>query len=109
MAEKPTSKPIVTSDLFKDSFLIGDKGMGRRAFSFTIAFLLIFSIMAAMVVLPLLGSTNLPEVEVYSAFLAPPPPPHHLLLPLLKKPVPNAQEHALSLFRLKPTSNPVSS
>ncbi|HDJ23234.1 MAG TPA: hypothetical protein ENF17_05010, partial [Candidatus Aminicenantes bacterium] len=72
MAEKTKPKEEIP-DIFKDSFFKGEKGRARRAIAFPIAFLLHATLVAAMIVIPLLNTTNLPEVEVYSAFLAPPP------------------------------------
>ncbi|MEE8604461.1 MAG: hypothetical protein V3S65_03735, partial [Candidatus Aminicenantaceae bacterium] len=76
MAEKikPKSREEIPY-LFKDSFITGEKGNFRKAIAFPIALLLHVSIVAAMIVIPLLNTGNLPQVEVYSAFLAPPPPP----------------------------------
>ena len=76
MAEKnkPKSKEEIPG-LFKDSFITGEKGKFRKAFAFPVALLLHVSLIAAALVVPLLNTGNLPNVEVYSAFLAPPPPP----------------------------------
>jgi len=64
--------------LFKDSFFSAEKSRATKALAFPIAFLLHATLVAAMIVLPLLQTENLPTVEVYSTFLAPPPPPHLL-------------------------------
>ncbi|TET25571.1 MAG: hypothetical protein E3J76_01230, partial [Candidatus Aminicenantes bacterium] len=62
-------------EIFKDSFFISEKATARKAFAFPFAFFLHAAIIIAMLVIPLLSTSNLPTVEVYSAFLAPPPPP----------------------------------
>ncbi|MFQ6108032.1 MAG: hypothetical protein ACE5L7_00570, partial [Candidatus Aminicenantales bacterium] len=74
MAEKkkPTKEEI--PHIFKDSFFIAEKGGRRKAFAFPVALFIHAILVAAMVVLPLLSTGSLPQVEVYSAFLAPPPP-----------------------------------
>ncbi|MFC2158363.1 hypothetical protein ACFLT9_11050, partial [Acidobacteriota bacterium] len=71
MAEKakPTTRDSQIPKMFKDSFVMSDHGRARRAVAFPIAFLFHASLVAAMIVMPLLDTTNLPTVEVYSAFL----------------------------------------
>ncbi|MGC9056720.1 MAG: TonB family protein, partial [Candidatus Saccharicenans sp.] len=61
--------------LFKDSFFKAESGIKRKALALPIAIVLHAIFVAAIIVIPLLSTDQLPKVEVYSAFLAPPPPP----------------------------------
>lgn len=75
MAEQPKPKPKTAGaipDLFKDSFFISEKLGARRAFAFPVALIIHAIIVGALIVIPLLSTSELPRVEVYSAFLAPP-------------------------------------
>ncbi|HOF83664.1 MAG TPA: hypothetical protein PLL55_07765, partial [Candidatus Aminicenantes bacterium] len=78
MAEqtKPTS-PVKerTADIFDESFFVAGKAAGRKALAFPVAVVLHLILVVALVVLPLLSVSNLPQIEITSAFLAPPPPP----------------------------------
>ena len=76
MVEK--TKPQKTNeipDMFKDSFFIAQKQTARKAFALPFALIVHVLIIAALIVIPLMSTGGLPQVEIYSAFLAPPPPP----------------------------------
>ena len=75
MVEKKMPQKNDVPELFKDSFFVGEKQAARRAFAFPLALITHLAILGALVVLPLIStSTDLPRVEITSAFLAPPPP-----------------------------------
>ena len=61
-------------EIFKDSFFVAKKQTARRAFALPVALIVHAVAIVALVVIPLLSTGSLPEVQVYSAFLAPPPP-----------------------------------
>ncbi len=101
-AQEKQRTPEKESVFFKDSFIRGETGTVRKAIAFPVAFLLHASLVLAAVVIPLLNTANLPEVEVYSAFhhlLH-----HHLLLQQKRKAGQKAGT-ASSLSRPNPTSN----
>ncbi len=107
MAEQKQAKKQ-EAVLFSDSIIKRDKGIVRKFIAFPLAFLLHASIVFAAIVIPLLNTTNLPSVEVYSAFLAPPLPlPRPPRLQLKRKRVPK-EAPASNLFRQRPRSNLVS-
>ena len=84
MAEKVKSRnKKEIPHIFKDSFFVPEKSRGRKFFAFPVALMFHAVLVAAMVVLPLLSTSNLPTVEVYSAFLAPPPPPPPIILAIV--------------------------
>ena len=65
MAEKTESKrKEEIPEIFKDSFFIADKGIGRKTFAFSVSFLLFAFITVALIVTPLLRRGQLPEIEV---------------------------------------------
>ncbi|MFC2165293.1 hypothetical protein ACFLT2_09890, partial [Acidobacteriota bacterium] len=67
MADKlgPNQK---TPDMFRDSFFTAEKGYGRKFIAFMTSFILFASLGAAMIIIPLLNPSDVPTVEVYSAF-----------------------------------------
>ena len=66
-AQEKQRTPEKESAFFKDSFIRGEKGTARKAIAFPVAFLFHASLVLAAVVIPLLNTTNLPDVEVYIA------------------------------------------
>ena len=75
MGETAKPKKNQPPKIFEDSFFRAERGTLRKAIAFPLAFLFHASIVLAALVIPLMNTSNLPDVEVYSAFLAPPPPP----------------------------------
>jgi hypothetical protein len=78
MAEQPKPKTPVREEIpamFKDSFFVAGKGGKRKAVALPIALFLHTILVAVLIVAPLLSTSNLPKIEITSAFLAPPPPP----------------------------------
>lgn len=78
MAEQPkpkSSSPDAIPAIFSDSFFIGMNASARRAFAFPVALIVHIILVGVLVVIPLLSTSNLPKIEITSAFLAPPPPP----------------------------------
>jgi protein TonB len=80
MAEVKKSSPKSEEipAFFKDSFFRNDPSNKRKALAFPIAFFVHAIFVVTLVVIPLLSTSELPTIEVISAFLAPPvsaPPP----------------------------------
>ena len=61
--------------MFKDSFIQGEKNIGVKAMVFPLSVTAHFILALMLVIIPLLNPGAAPQVEIYSAFLAPPPPP----------------------------------
>ncbi len=74
MAEQKQAK-TQKAVLLSDSLIKPEQGLMRRMVACPLAFLFHASLVVSAVIIPLLNTTNLPSVEVYSAFLAPPSPP----------------------------------
>jgi len=70
---KPFKKEKIPA-FFKDSFFVADRGSIRKAIALPIALVVHVSLVAAIIIIPLLNTGELPQIEIYSAFLAPPPP-----------------------------------
>jgi len=73
--EKMHTAPKQEGKMFKDSMIKADKNVGIKFLVFPFSLTLHAAIVLMMLILPLLNTGNLPQVEIYSAFLAPPPPP----------------------------------
>ena len=67
--------PEKEAKMFKDSFIVGGKNYWLKALVFPVSLVTHVIIAALLIIMPMLNTGSLPEVEVYSAFLAPPPPP----------------------------------
>ncbi|MFW6131491.1 MAG: energy transducer TonB [Candidatus Aminicenantaceae bacterium] len=75
MPKKEASrKKYEENEVFKDSFFNYEKSGKRKALALPIAFSIHALLIIAFIVIPLLNPSDLPQIEVYSAFLAPPPP-----------------------------------
>ncbi len=63
MAEnaKPKEK---TPDMFADCFFIAEKGYGRKTIAFLVSFIFFVAVGAAMIIVPLLNPSDVPQVEV---------------------------------------------
>ena len=61
--------------MFEDSFIRADRNIRTRAFALPATIMIHALVVATLVVIPLMSTSNLPVIEITSAFLAPPPPP----------------------------------
>ena len=61
--------------MFEDSFIRADKNIWTRAWAMPAALIVHALIVGTLIVIPLMSTSNLPVIEITSAFLAPPPPP----------------------------------
>ncbi|MBN2206650.1 MAG: zf-HC2 domain-containing protein, partial [Candidatus Aminicenantes bacterium] len=65
--------PRKEADMFNDSFFAPTRNIKLKAFVFPLSAVAHVVVALLMIILPLMRTGSLPEVEVYSAFLAPPP------------------------------------
>ncbi len=75
ITERLQAGPPKERKMFKDAFITGDSNVKLKAFVFPFSMTVHAVIILMMLVFPLMNTGDLPEVEIYSAFLAPTPPP----------------------------------
>ncbi|MCK4557489.1 MAG: zf-HC2 domain-containing protein, partial [Candidatus Aminicenantes bacterium] len=74
-------KQIINEDrmkedkMFQDSFIQGEQNIGVKAMVFPLSMAAHLILVLMLVIYPLLNPGAPPQVEIFSAFLAPPPPP----------------------------------
>ena len=75
MVSEINAKKYKEAKMFKDSFIVREKNMGTKVWVFPLSLAVHMLIVLLLIIYPLLNPSNLPKIEIFSAFLAPPPPP----------------------------------
>jgi protein TonB len=83
--------------MFQDSFIIREKNITTKVWLFPLSLTLHLLIVLLLIIYPLLNPGSLPQIEIYSAFLAPPPLP-----PPPPPPPPKKREGSKKTTRIRP-------